>query len=64
MLVCEYPCLHLLLPLASLPVLPVGDQVIDDRGVGERRGVVECGEIVLGDLAQDAAHDLARAGLG
>ena len=33
-------------------------------GIGEGRGVAEVAEIVLGDLAQDAAHDLARAGLG
>src|SRR5882757_1443587 len=40
------------------------DQVVDHGGIGERRGVTEIGEIVLGDLAQDAPHDLARACLG
>ena len=44
-------------------VLAVVDQVVDHGRVGERRGVAEVGEIVLGDLAQDAAHDLAGAGL-
>ena len=34
---------------------------VDDRGVGERRRVAE--RFVLGDVAQQAAHDLARAGL-
>ena len=45
-------------------VLPVGDQVVDDGRIGEGRGVAERAELVLGDLAQDAAHDLAGAGLG
>jgi hypothetical protein len=49
---------------ANLIVLPVLDQVIDDARIGQRRGVAQREEIVLGDLAQDAAHDLARAGLG
>gem|GEM_PF-4032660 len=38
------------------------DQVIDDGGIGERRGVTQRAEIVFGDLAQDTAHDLAGAG--
>jgi hypothetical protein len=33
------------------------------RRFGQRRGVAQRAEIVLGDLAQDAAHDLAGAGL-
>ena len=37
---------------------------VDDGGIGERRRVAQVAEIVLGDLAQDAAHDLARARLG
>src|SRR5437660_4620569 len=53
---------YMLRPLAL--VLPVLHQVIDHAGISERRGVAERAVIVLGDLAQDAAHDLARAGLG
>ena len=45
-------------------ILTVVDQILHDGRVGERRGVAEIGKIVLGDLAQDAAHDLAGAGLG
>ena len=45
-------------------VLPIGDEVVDDGGIGQRRGIAEVGEIVLGDLAQNAAHDLAGTGLG
>src|SRR6476619_3537853 len=44
-------------------VLAVLDQVVDDRWIGQRRGVAEIGEIVLGDLEHDAPHDLARARL-
>ena len=47
-----------------LPVLAMLNQVVDDRGVGERRGVAQASRLVLGDLAQDTAHDLAGAGLG
>jgi len=36
-------------------------QFIHHRGVGE---VAEVAQVILGDLAQDAAHDLAGAGLG
>src|ERR1051325_10599409 len=39
-------------------------KVVDHGGIGEGRRVAEVAEIVLGDLAQDAAHDLARACLG
>ena len=39
------------------------DEIVDHRRIGQRRGVAEVGEIVLGDLAQDAPHDLAGAGL-
>src|SRR5262249_57094965 len=41
-----------------LLVLPVADEVVDHRGVGERRGVAEIAVLVFGDLAQDSAHDL------
>src|SRR5215471_4568978 len=47
----------------ALLVLPVVDEIIDHGGVGERRGVTEVAVFVLGDLAQDAPHDLARARL-
>jgi hypothetical protein len=33
------------------------------KGVGQRAGVAELVRLVLGDLAQDAPHDLAAAGL-
>src|SRR5271166_2673268 len=44
-------------------VLTVVDQFADDGGIGERRGVAEHAVFVFRDLAQDAPHDLARAGL-
>src|SRR3984957_7568301 len=47
----------------ALFVLPVGDEIVDYGGVRECRGVTEIAVLVLGDLAQDAAHDLARARL-
>ena len=49
------PCCHLRAVL---------HQILDHARIGEGRGVAEIAEIVLGDLAQDAAHDLARARLG
>src|SRR5688500_15078535 len=45
-------------------IAPSLDQGVDQARVGERRRVAERPIIVLGDLAQDAPHDLARAGLG
>ncbi|MPL84631.1 hypothetical protein SDC9_30596 [bioreactor metagenome] len=48
---------------ASAPVHAVVDQLLHHRGIGQRRDVAKAAIIVLGDLAQDAAHDLARAGL-
>src|SRR6478672_8814313 len=47
--------------LALAGVDALGDQV-HDRGVGERGDVADLA--VLGDVAQQPAHDLARAGLG
>ena len=44
-------------------VYPVFDEVLDNRGIGQGRDVAKIPKIVLGDFAQDAAHDLARAGL-
>src|SRR5690606_3193142 len=46
-----------------LLVLPVFDEIIDDGRVGQRRGIAQRAEIVLGDLPENAAHDLARARL-
>jgi two-component system, sensor histidine kinase len=43
----------------QLAVHPVGDEVVHDRRIGERRDVAKASELVLRDLAQDAAHDLA-----
>src|SRR5258707_6615555 len=45
-----------------LAVLSVADEVVDDARVGERRGVAEIAVLVFRDLAQNSAHDLARAG--
>ena len=42
----------------------VADQVLDHRRIGQRGGVAQRAHLVLGDLAQNAPHDLARAGLG
>ena len=55
------------LTTAASPPLLVGGrcsllQLVDHRGVGERGGVAEVA--TLGDVAQQAAHDLAAAGLG
>src|SRR5436309_8912901 len=44
--------------------LPTRQQSINDAGIGERRGVAETRRRAFGNLAQDAAHDLARTGLG
>src|ERR1700691_1213203 len=49
--------------LRALFILTVVDQIVDHGRIGERRGVAEIAEFVLGDLAQDAAHDLAGTGL-
>jgi hypothetical protein len=40
------------------------DEVIHHRRIGERRGVSEIGKVVLGDLAEDAPHDLAERVFG
>ena len=39
------------------------DEIVDHGGIRQGRGVAEAARLVLGDLAQDAAHDLAGAGL-
>src|SRR4051794_36333637 len=39
-----------------------GLDALDHAGVGERRDVAE--RLVLGDVAEQAPHDLARPGLG
>src|ERR1019366_1755271 len=48
----------------ALLVLAMLDQIVDHGGIRQRRGIAEASRLVLGDLAQDAAHDLAGAGLG
>jgi hypothetical protein len=40
-------------------VLAVGDQVVDNSWIGKCRRIAQRAEVILGDLAQDAAHDLA-----
>src|SRR5262245_13170839 len=52
-----------LLRRRALLVLTVLDEIANHRGIGERRGVAKARGIILGDLAQDAAHDLAGARL-
>ena len=52
----------------SVPIrgdLRVGQllQLVDDAGVQQGGGVPEVGRVILRDLAQDAAHDLAAPGL-
>src|SRR5690554_86149 len=47
-----------------LPVLPILHQISDHGRIGQGGSVAQRVEVVLGDLAQDAAHDLAAAGLG
>ena len=50
--------------MCLLPVLAIVDQAVDDTGIGQGGGVAQIGEIVFGDFAQDAAHDLAGSGFG
>jgi acetyl-CoA synthetase len=38
-------------------------EIVDHGWIGQRRGVAETAVFILGDLAQDSPHDLARAGL-
>ena len=40
--------------------LPAGDQVIDNGRIGQRARITNTACIVLGNLAQNAPHDLAR----
>src|SRR3984893_12943320 len=56
--------LESLLHPRALLVLPVRDEIVDDGGIGQCRGIAEASRLVLGDLAQDAPHDLAGARLG
>src|SRR5687767_2148854 len=48
-------------PLAIAPPL---DQAVDEAGIGQCRCIAKRAVIVLGDLPEDPAHDLARPGLG
>jgi hypothetical protein len=49
--------------LSDFLVLAVFDQIVDHARVSQGRSVAQRAEIILGNLAQDAAHDLAGAGL-
>ena len=40
-------------------VLPVADQIIDNRRVGKGRCVSEIAEVVFGNLPQDSAHNFS-----
>ena len=40
----------------------VADQILHNTGVGQGRGIAQAIQLIAGNLAQDAAHDLARAG--
>ena len=42
----------------SLLILPVRDQIVHDGWIGQRRGIPQRTEIVLGDFAQNTPHDL------
>src|SRR3989344_495231 len=50
-------------PSVRLSVQALLDQTVDHRRVGQSRGVAHVFQLVAGDLAQDAPHDLARTGL-
>ena len=45
-------------------VLPIFDQALNYRRIDERRSFAKRAKLVLGDLAQDPAHNLSRAGFG
>src|SRR5438094_4311762 len=47
-----------------LAVHPVVDELLDDSGIGKGRHIAQGIVLVGGDLAQNAPHDLAGAGLG
>src|SRR5262245_11923242 len=48
---------------SRLFVQPAVDQALHHAGIGKRGGIAEVFQLIAGDLAQDAPHDLARAGL-
>ena len=53
---------HHLVPLSRYMVLavhPVRDQIVDNLGLCQGGCIAERAIVVLCDLAQDAAHDLA-----
>ena len=50
--------------LSAVLIHAVADQIGDDGGIGQRGRIAEIGEVVLGDLAQDAPHDFAGPGFG
>jgi len=50
-------------PSRLLVGLALIDEIVDHARIREGGGVTKAAELVLGNLAQDAAHDLPRAGL-
>ncbi len=42
----------------------VSHQIIHDAGISERGRVAQIADVILGNLAQDAAHDFAGARFG
>src|SRR5262252_11011233 len=64
---CPFPCANGAHPPARSSrffVLAVLNEIVDHVRIGKRRGVAKIGKVVLGDLAQYAAHDLPRPRLG
>src|SRR6266567_2494297 len=51
--------LWLLNSLPAVFVLAVLHQVIDHRGISQRRSISKIAEFIFRNLAQDSAHDLA-----
>ncbi len=51
-------------PSPPSPIDPLPDKFIHHGGFRQGGGVTEIGGLAAGDAAQDAAHDLAGAGLG
>src|SRR6201991_3178402 len=57
------PHLQEALGFCALLVLPMRHQILYHGRIRQGRSIAEAARFVLGDLAQDAAHDLAGAGL-
>src|SRR5690606_7874006 len=48
---------------SGAPIESILDQAVDHRRISQGRSIAQVVQLVTGDLAQYAAHDLARAGL-